>query len=76
MSAAEQQLDGCPLPASDVARTDSIRSRVATVCNAGINVERDKPDERDDPLSDTATSGGGSLSRGICKAVVVERQHI
>src|SRR3989338_6800511 len=29
MSAAEQQLDGCPLPASVVARTLSIRSVVA-----------------------------------------------
>src|SRR5215213_5075718 len=34
MSAAEQQLDGCPLPASLVARTLSILSSVALLCNA------------------------------------------
>lgn len=55
MSAAEQQLDGCPLPASDVARTDSIRSRVAMVCNAGINIDRD------DPSTDTSTSKRGEF---------------
>jgi len=34
MSAAEQQLDGCPLPASLVARTLSIRSCVALFCSS------------------------------------------
>src|SRR6476660_2850924 len=34
ISAAEQQLEGCPLPASVVARTLSIRSCVALFCNA------------------------------------------
>ena len=45
MSAAEQQLDGWPLPASDVARTDSMRSRAAMVCSAGTS---------DDLSADTA----------------------
>jgi hypothetical protein len=34
MSAAEQQLDGCPLPASVVARTLSILSCVALFCSS------------------------------------------
>ena len=33
MSAAEQQLVGWPLPASEVARAESIRSRVAMFVN-------------------------------------------
>jgi hypothetical protein len=37
MSAAEQQLDGCPLPASLVARTLSIRSCVALFCSSVSN---------------------------------------
>ena len=35
MSAVEQQLVGCPLPASDVERTESIRSRVAMFFECG-----------------------------------------
>ena len=35
ISAAEQQVLGCPLPASDVARTESIRRRVAMFMSAG-----------------------------------------
>src|SRR5439155_8091827 len=41
-SAAEQQLVGWPLPASDVDLRESIRSRVATFFNAGINEERSR----------------------------------
>src|SRR5947209_11179652 len=41
-SAAEQQLVGWPLPASDVDLMESIRSRVATFFNAGINEERSR----------------------------------
>jgi hypothetical protein len=37
MSAAEQQLDGCPLPASLVARTLSIRRCVALFCSSVSN---------------------------------------
>jgi hypothetical protein len=37
ISAAEQQLDGCPLPASLVARTLSIRSCVALFCSSASN---------------------------------------
>jgi hypothetical protein len=37
MSAAEQQLEGCPLPASLVARTLSIRSCVALFCSSVSN---------------------------------------
>jgi hypothetical protein len=37
MSAAEQQLEGWPLPASLVARTLSIRSCVALLCSAVSN---------------------------------------
>ena len=40
MSAAEQQLVGWPLPASDVDSTESIRSRVATFFRAGMSDER------------------------------------
>ena len=36
-SAAEQQLVGCPLPASLVARTDSIRSRVAMLWTCALS---------------------------------------
>src|SRR5437667_10973604 len=39
-SAIEQQLVGWPLPASDVARIESIRSRVATFFNAGMSDAR------------------------------------
>ena len=39
-SAAEQQLVGWPLPASDVARIESIRSRVAMFFRAGISEAR------------------------------------
>src|SRR5437867_1376372 len=41
MSAAEQQLDGCPLPASVVARTLSIRRVVALFCSAVISCRVD-----------------------------------
>jgi hypothetical protein len=37
ISAAEQQLEGWPLPASVVARTLSIRSWVALLCNSVSN---------------------------------------
>jgi hypothetical protein len=37
MSAAEQQVDGCPLPAAVVERIDSIRSRVAMLCSVGTS---------------------------------------
>src|SRR4029077_13831814 len=37
ISAAEQQLDGCPLPASLVARTLSIRRCVALFCSSASN---------------------------------------
>src|SRR6476620_11664230 len=40
MSAAEAQLVGWPLPASDVERTESIRSRVAMLVSAGTRTER------------------------------------
>src|SRR5574341_1843449 len=36
MSAAEQQLEGCPLPASEVARTLSMRRCVALLAIAAI----------------------------------------
>src|SRR4030095_1686613 len=39
ISAAEQQVLGCPLPASVVARTDSMRRRVAMFFNAGMREE-------------------------------------
>ena len=35
MSAAEQQLVGCPLPAAVVERMESMRSRAAIFCKAG-----------------------------------------
>jgi hypothetical protein len=35
ISAAEQQVLGCPLPAAVVARTESMRRRVATFFSAG-----------------------------------------
>ena len=41
-SAAEQQLVGCPLPASDVDLIESIRSRVAMFFRAGIRVARSR----------------------------------
>src|ERR1700712_5696476 len=40
MSAIDMQLVGCPLAASDVARTESMRSRVATFFNAGMSDAR------------------------------------
>ena len=40
MSAAEQQLVGWPLPASDVDIAESIRSRVAMLLRAGMSVDR------------------------------------
>src|SRR5688572_12621337 len=39
-SAAEQQLVGWPLPASDVERTESIRRRVAAFFRAGMKTVR------------------------------------
>src|SRR5687767_9413752 len=39
-SAAEQQLVGWPLPASEVERTESIRSRVAALLRAGSRTAR------------------------------------
>ena len=41
-SAAEQHVVGCPLPASDVDLTESIRSRVATFLSAGMRAERSR----------------------------------
>src|SRR6185436_14588143 len=41
-SAAEQQLVGCPLPASEVDLTESIRNWVAVFFNAGINEDRSR----------------------------------
>jgi hypothetical protein len=40
MSAIEQQLVGWPLPASDVARIESIRNRVAMFFKAGTSSAR------------------------------------
>jgi hypothetical protein len=40
MSAAEQQLVGCPLPASEVDVNESIRSCVAMLVSAGIKEDR------------------------------------
>ena len=40
MSAAEQQLVGWPLPASEVERSESIRSRVAMFLRAGMSAAR------------------------------------
>src|SRR5207248_3133783 len=40
MSAIEQQLVGCPVPASDVARMESILSRVAMFFRAGTSSAR------------------------------------
>ena len=42
MSAAEQQLVGWPLPASDVARIESMRSRVAMFLQRGNRARRDQ----------------------------------
>src|SRR5262245_54634127 len=49
-SAAEQQLVGWPLPASDVDRTESMRRRVAAVIKAGTRRARSKapPDTGED----------------------------
>ena len=41
-SAIEQQLVGCPVPASDVDFSESIRSRVATFFRAGMREERSR----------------------------------
>src|SRR5688572_30737188 len=50
MSAAEQQLDGCPLPASEVARTLSIRRVVALFWSAVINAGLAIPGDISSPL--------------------------
>ena len=52
MSAADAQLDGCPLPASLVARTLSIRSWVALFCKAVSS-----SDEVTEPAMDSPFSG-------------------
>src|SRR6266511_3635784 len=41
-SAIEQQLVGCPLPASEVERSESMRSRVAMFFRAGISAARSR----------------------------------
>ena len=53
MSAAEQQLDGCPLPAALVERTEASRKRAATCCRTGMMEEGSET---------TASSGAASLA--------------
>src|SRR5580704_2591367 len=60
-SAAEQQLVGCPLPASEVDLTESMRRRVATFFNAGISNDRSTVkilSQDSEPLGERKTVGG------------------
>src|SRR5690349_19713481 len=70
-SAAEQQLVGWPLPASDVDRTDSMRRRVAAFFSAGSSEARSRLIGL--PIVDQPLVSGESIQR---RANTLRRRRI